>query len=212
MDWFKTKLHSPDVDGLTIPNISPLDNITLSETARQVTPAEPELLTIVDIMIKCNQQLSETLHGYSNLSRTDQIYENCDFCNLSRSELDVLYADTTCVRSKYYPMPLFCVLYGLVFVLGLLGNLLVLWTVVRGGRALSSVMHLFICNLAVGDTLMVVLCVPFTVTAVMLLHYWPFGYILCVGVSYLQVSTGFREYRSNFLHCLLNQETVSLDG
>ena len=108
--------------------------------------------------------------------------------------MDILYADHTCVKSSYEPIHVICFVYALVFVLGVCGNVMVLWAVLRGGRALSSVMHLFIANLAMGDLLMVMLCVPFTVTAVIVMHYWPFGYIFCVAVSYLQVSIAISNY------------------
>lgn len=143
--------------------------------------------TLHDIMEKCTLEISQLFIDNFNMTETDNVSLICDWCSLTPSELEVLYSDKTCLKPEYFLMPLFCVLYSVVFLLGLAGNFLVLWTVIRGGREVSSVMHLFIGNLAFGDLLMVMLCVPFTVTAVMVLHYWPFGYFLCVTVSYLQV-------------------------
>lgn len=42
----------------------------------------------------------------------------------------------------------------------------------------------FIVNLAVGDILMALLCIPFTFPANLIFQYWPFGLSLCVVVSY----------------------------
>lgn len=42
----------------------------------------------------------------------------------------------------------------------------------------STVTNYLIANLAVGDLLMALLCVPFSYISV-LLQYWPFGQVLC---------------------------------
>lgn len=49
----------------------------------------------------------------------------------------------------------------------------------------------FIVNLAVGDILMALLCIPFTVIANFIYQYWPFGLSLCVIVSYAQANSVF---------------------
>lgn len=144
-----------------------------------------------DILSCCYEQVrSLNQSELGNISSNPLIFA-CDWCDLMPSELDVLYSDQTCIKSRYSPLFLFCFLYSLIFFFGFTGNWLVLWAVITGGRALSSVMHLFIVNLALGDLLMIVLCVPATVVSTIVLHYWPFGYLLCISVSYLQVSCCF---------------------
>jgi hypothetical protein len=53
------------------------------------------------------------------------------------------------------------VLYSLVFVVGLVGNAMVIWVIVRY-RNMRTVTNMFFVNLSVGDLLVVVVCMPFT--------------------------------------------------
>lgn len=55
----------------------------------------------------------------------------------------------------------------------------------------------FIVNLAVGDILMALLCIPFTVLSNYIFQYWPFGYSLCVIVSYAQANSVFIRFVFN---------------
>ena len=55
------------------------------------------------------------------------------------------------------------VAYSLVFIAGLVGNVLVLVAVFSGGRSMRhSVTNIFLANLAVADLLVIIACLPFT--------------------------------------------------
>lgn len=69
------------------------------------------------------------------------------------------------------------ILYNSIFVTALLGNALVCYVVFSSPR-MRTVTNYLIANLAVGDLLMAVLCVPFSYIPI-LLQYWPFGNFLC---------------------------------
>lgn len=56
---------------------------------------------------------------------------------------------------------IFCVVYMMVFVVGLIGNLFVISVVFRVPR-MRTVTNLFIANLAIADVLVIVFCVPAT--------------------------------------------------
>jgi neuropeptide Y receptor len=56
---------------------------------------------------------------------------------------------------------IFCMIYTSIFILGLTGNMLVCFVVVRN-RAMHTVTNLFITNLALSDILLCILAVPFT--------------------------------------------------
>ena len=56
---------------------------------------------------------------------------------------------------------------------------------------LLQVTNIFIVNLAIGDILMAILCIPFTFISNLLLQYWPFGSTLCSLVSYSQAVSVF---------------------
>ncbi|XP_049869954.1 RYamide receptor-like [Pectinophora gossypiella] len=77
------------------------------------------------------------------------------------------------------------VMYVAVFVVALLGNGLVCWVVQTSPR-MKTVTNYFIVNLAVGDILMTLFCVPFTFVSTLALRYWPFGALMCKVVNYSQ--------------------------
>ncbi|XP_037083902.1 RYamide receptor-like [Pollicipes pollicipes] len=56
---------------------------------------------------------------------------------------------------------------------------------------MRTVTNYLITNMAVGDLLMTVLCVPFTSSSVILLQHWPFGSVMCWLVSFSQAVTVF---------------------
>ncbi|CAL7940739.1 unnamed protein product [Xylocopa violacea] len=78
-----------------------------------------------------------------------------------------------------------CSLYGVIFVVALTGNGLVCY-VVHNSPRMKTVTNFFIVNLAVGDILMALFCVPTSSISTMILQYWPFGTELCSTVNYLQ--------------------------
>ncbi|KAH8379350.1 hypothetical protein KR009_004345 [Drosophila setifemur] len=78
----------------------------------------------------------------------------------------------------------FYVLYATVFVLGVFGNVLVCYVVLRN-RAMQTVTNIFITNLALSDILLCVLAVPFT-PLYTFMGRWAFGRSLCHLVSFAQ--------------------------
>ncbi|XP_047022796.1 RYamide receptor-like [Helicoverpa zea] len=77
------------------------------------------------------------------------------------------------------------VMYIAVFVAALLGNGLVC-SVVHTTPRMKTVTNYFIVNLAVGDILMTLFCVPFSFVSMLLLRYWPFGAFMCKAVNFSQ--------------------------
>ncbi|EDW72685.2 uncharacterized protein Dwil_GK17048 [Drosophila willistoni] len=78
----------------------------------------------------------------------------------------------------------FYMLYATVFVLGVFGNVLVCYVVLRN-RAMQTVTNIFITNLALSDILLCVLAVPFT-PLYTFMGRWAFGRTLCHLVSFAQ--------------------------
>jgi allatostatin receptor len=81
------------------------------------------------------------------------------------------------------------ILFGIIIIIGLIGNALVV-VVVAANAQMRSTTNLLIINLAVADLLFIVFCVPFTATDYVL-TYWPFGDIWCKIVQYLIVVTAY---------------------
>ncbi|XP_072939840.1 RYamide receptor-like [Epargyreus clarus] len=77
------------------------------------------------------------------------------------------------------------VMYGIIFFTAFLGNGLVCIVVYKSPR-MKTVTNYFIVNLAVGDILMTVFCVPFSFVSTLILRYWPFGGVMCKVVNYSQ--------------------------
>jgi len=75
----------------------------------------------------------------------------------------------------------FGLLYAVVFVLGLAGNLAVIYVVATRRRVRTSCRNVLIGNLAGADILLCLLAVPFTPLSG-LLRTWPFGEALCHAV------------------------------
>ena len=86
------------------------------------------------------------------------------------------------------------ILYAVVFVVGLLGNALVVFVVAQN-RAMQTVTNCFIANLALSDILLCVLAVPFT-PFYYFIKEWIFGEILCHLVAYSQVSCAMENYNT----------------
>uniref|UniRef100_A0A3P9H959 Neuropeptide Y receptor type 2 n=1 Tax=Oryzias latipes TaxID=8090 RepID=A0A3P9H959_ORYLA len=74
--------------------------------------------------------------------------------------------------------------YSLIILLGLLGNSLVIYMIIRY-RNMRTVTNFFIANLALADLLVNTLCLPFTLVYT-LLDEWKFGAVLCHMVPFAQ--------------------------
>lgn len=103
------------------------------------------------------------------------------------------YQDLICIfessSEDFISSPLFqmsiYIMYSAVFIVALLGNGLVCFVVQTTPR-MKTVTNYFIVNLAVGDILMTLFCVPFSFVSMLVLRYWPFGEVMCKVVNYSQ--------------------------
>ncbi|XP_076458672.1 allatostatin-A receptor-like [Babylonia areolata] len=74
-------------------------------------------------------------------------------------------------------------IFGVIVLLGLLGNLLVI-SVVLSDKHMRNTTNILILSLAVADLLFIIFCVPFTATA-LAMPVWPFGKVWCKVVQYM---------------------------
>ncbi|XP_017770834.1 PREDICTED: neuropeptide Y receptor-like [Nicrophorus vespilloides] len=103
--------------------------------------------------------------------------------------LNETYNFTDCsLRSGPLKSPYFLgvtyTMYSIVFAISLFGNGMICYIVISSPR-MRTVTNFFIMNLAIGDILITILCIPFT-TISYLLQYWPFSFFLCPFVNYSQ--------------------------
>lgn len=76
--------------------------------------------------------------------------------------------------------------YMSIFFIALLGNGLVCYVFYANSR-MRTLTNYFIVNLAVGDILIALFCVPTTFISTLILMHWPFGFEICLIVNFLQV-------------------------
>ncbi|XP_062917584.1 galanin receptor 2b-like [Mobula hypostoma] len=87
------------------------------------------------------------------------------------------------------------VIFSLIFLLGTVGNGLVLAVLLRNGQMSSSTTNLFILNLSVADLFFIIFCVPFQAT-IYTLDGWLFGSFMCKAVHFFIYLT---MYASGFI-------------
>ncbi|KAK0154791.1 Galanin receptor type 2 [Merluccius polli] len=75
------------------------------------------------------------------------------------------------------------VVFSLIFLLGTVGNSLVLAVLLRSGQVGYNTTNLFILNLSVADFFFIIFCVPFQAT-IYSLEGWVFGSFMCKAVHF----------------------------
>lgn len=117
-----------------------------------------------------------------------------DIASLARYNINVWFNKSLCDRgylsdrddlsSTYFQTTVY-IMYISIFVVALFGNGIVCY-IVQSSPRMRTVTNYFIANLAVGDIFMSLFCVPFSFVSILLLHYWPFGAVMCHLVNYSQ--------------------------
>jgi hypothetical protein len=74
----------------------------------------------------------------------------------------------------------------LLFVIGLIGNLLVVIVVAKNSH-MRTITNIFIVNLAIGDFLVILICLPPSLLNDITGHWW-FGRAMCKLIVYIQVN------------------------
>lgn len=105
----------------------------------------------------------------------------------STLDCDLVHPNST-LANVYFLSAVYS-MYAIIFVVALIGNSFVCY-IVLSSPPMRTVTNYFILNLAIGDVLITILCVPFTSVA-LLKQYWPFGSILCPVVNYSQALSVF---------------------
>ena len=94
-------------------------------------------------------------------------------------EVQFEYIDAMALKVFFYG------LYILIFFLGIAGNALVCYVVLRNST-MHTVTNMFITNLALSDIFLCVFAVPFTPLYLLTYKEWVFGSLLCHLVPYAQ--------------------------
>lgn len=127
--------------------------------------------------------VNENKYGDSiNHTEPGHIYDYEDFdplLFLSDVNLDV-YLDLSPVNI------VLIVLYGIIFLLGLLGNIFVIVAIVKF-KSLRTLTNYFLLNLTVGDVLVILVCIPVTLGN-NVYKKWIYGDVLCKLSPFIQGS------------------------
>lgn len=105
-----------------------------------------------------------------------QINNSCDIND------DGTFLTTSLFQTIVYFM------YTWIFLIAFIGNGIVCF-IVKSCQSMRTVTNFFIANLAVGDILMSLFCVPFSFVPTLILSYWPFGTVMCHLVNYTQATS-----------------------
>ncbi|CAO1444275.1 unnamed protein product [Diamesa hyperborea] len=118
------------------------------------------------------------------ITTTTELVENVtNHVNMTEMTLDPPAEEADLIHNQCVQI-VFSILYFIIFILGIFGNFLVCFVVVRQ-RTMQTVTNFFISNLAIADILLCLFCVPLT-PIYTFLGRWIFGTFLCHLVALLQ--------------------------
>lgn len=109
----------------------------------------------------------------------DVVRPTLEAFNRTKCDIDVSNENSALFETIVY------IMYISIFIFALLGNGIVTYIVFSSPR-MKTVTNFFIVNLAVGDILLTLFCVPFSFFSILILQYWPYGSVLCHLVNYCQ--------------------------
>ncbi|XP_013144740.1 PREDICTED: somatostatin receptor type 2-like, partial [Papilio polytes] len=127
------------------------------------------------------------MYGHSNYSFDENSTLNGTYENCPNVNLPVVYVVTQ-------------VLYALVCVVGLLGNTLVIYVVLRYSK-MQTVTNMYIVNLAIADECFLI-GIPFLIIT-MSVRSWPFGRFMCKAYM---ISTGINQFTSSIFLCIMSAD------
>ncbi|KAJ2953055.1 hypothetical protein O0L34_g7446 [Tuta absoluta] len=131
--------------------------------------------------------LEEVELVWNNSYYDNDTYNNGTQDNCTGGNLPVVYGVTQA-------------LYALVCVVGLLGNSLVIYVVLRFSK-MQTVTNMYIVNLAIADECFLI-GIPFLIVT-MSLRSWPFGAFMCKAYM---ISTGINQFTSSIFLCIMSAD------
>ena len=121
-------------------------------------------ITLSFLIVRCNPNENKQKNFYSKRSTTNNTDHNASVTHLRSNDHSLKVYFLTCF-------------YGLVLLVGVPGNALLVFAISSIKRDTKS---LFLINLAVGDLVNLLVCVPLVITGMYVS--WPFGQFVCTYV------------------------------
>ena len=129
----------------------------------------------------------------------DPPYNGCEGAtNLSSLYEDIDVTEIPLDGMTWQIIPTF---YLLLLILGLPGNTLVVYVVLRHGP-MKTVTNLFLMNLALSDLLFLCVCAPYFIST-FITHDWPFGSAMCKFI-FIKINPAANETITCIFFVLLN--------
>lgn len=151
-------------------NFTDCSRLTMSITINSSLPFPP---SITPENISCNDTFNDTFAEGEMLSRSGYPILVLEFAKI---------------------------LYGIVFIVGLFGNSLVIYVVLRFSK-MQTVTNMYIFNLALADEMFLV-GLPFLITTV-IYKYWSFGRIMC---KIYMTTTSINQFTSSLLLTVMSAD------
>lgn len=136
--------------------------------------------------------------NFKKFNQTVNYVSNDDLTNFNDSNIEV----PSLSRSTYYKYILFFarVLYFVICVVGLCGNSLVIYVVLRFSK-MQTVTNLYILNLALADFLFL-FGLPFLIITITY-NYWAFGWLMC---KIYMILTSINQFTSSLLLTVMSAD------
>lgn len=147
-------------------------------TPRSVSPT----VWSYDMLHVIRNGTNQHRHHYESTNPYDHIElvrPTLELLNRTKCDIDESNENSALFETIVY------IMYISIFIFALLGNGIVTYIVFSSPR-MKTVTNYFIVNLAVGDILLTLFCVPFSFFSILILQYWPYGSVLCHLVNYCQ--------------------------
>ncbi|XP_054287823.1 QRFP-like peptide receptor [Macrosteles quadrilineatus] len=166
-------------------SLLPLDlEATQIEESSEKPMSPPRDTTPEQIQPPSETSMGPVVHNVSDYNYYD--YEIDDDCFYSYNNSD--YEDNAQPRTWncFYWDELIptLVVYGTTFLLGVVGNTLIVFTICRY-RRMKSTTNVFLASLASADLLLLLICIPVKI-AKLFSYTWTMGILLCKVVHYMQ--------------------------
>jgi hypothetical protein len=123
-----------------------------------------------------------TSFNFSTFTNATKSFDWEEFLHKANPQNDPSYW-----KEKITKNTIVIMLYSLIFIVSLFGNILVCY-VIFSNRQMKTVINYYIANLTISDIMMTVINIPFSI-ARQLSDNWPFGFVLCKFVPFVQVNS-----------------------
>lgn len=130
-------------------------------------------------------QSTTEIFSFENTSENTSYHDNYTNITFEDFECEEGYLTiNSTLRSPYYHATIY-IMYSTIMLISVVGNGMVC-IIVKSTPRMQTVTNYFIVNMATGDLLMAIFCVPSSYISMLILYYWPFGTFLCGFVNYSQ--------------------------